>query len=285
MILVTASNGHLGQAVITALLKKTSTDQIIASAREVGKLSQTSEKGIVCRRVDYDDPSTLESACADISTVILIPSPAPKTQRIQQHRHVIAAAQANKVRTVVFVSFIDVRENSPLSYAHIFSDTEKALAVSGLAWTNMRMPYYTDNLLHWLPASLERGEFFSSAGEGRMPYVTQADLAESIAKVSTTEGHTGKTYELTGPDALSYDDIASLASEIYGKAVRYKSLTAEEYQRWLTNSGATEYRIENALGLAAAIKEGAFDRVTNHAEQLTGHAPESVKSFFKRHHL
>ena len=118
-----------------------------------------------------------------------------------------------------------------------------------------------------------------------MPYVTQADLAESIAIVATKEGHTGKTFELTGPAALNYNDIAMIATEIYGKAVTYQSLTPEEYQNWLRRTGATEYRIETALGLAAAIQEGTFNHVTNHVEQLTGHAPESVESFFKRHPL
>ena len=181
---------------------------------------------------------------------------------------------------------MDARADSPLPYAHIFADTETTLAESTLSWTNMRMPYYIDNLLYWLPESLETGNIFSSAGDGRMPYVTQADLAESIATVATTtEKHAGKTYELTGPESLGYDDLATLASEIYGKPVTYTVLTAEEHQRHLLESGVTEYRIEIALGLASAIKEGAFDRVTDHVEQLTGHTPESVKSFFERHPL
>ena len=127
MILVTAANGHLGQEVISALLQQTSADQILASARDLGNLSATADKGLKWRRVDYDDPGTLESACQGIHTLILIPSPAPKMQRIRQHRQVIAAAQTHHVRTIVFVSFMDVREDSPLSYAHIFADTEKSL--------------------------------------------------------------------------------------------------------------------------------------------------------------
>ena len=286
MILVTAANGRLGQEIIMALLKKTSADHIVAAARDPDKIVDTAAQNIQCRRADYDDPSTLRSACANIDTLILVPSPAPKTQRIQQHRDVIAAAQSHNVRTIVFVSFMDARADSPLPYAHIFADTENALVESMLSWTNMRMPYYIDNLLYWLPESLETGDIFSSAGDGRMPYVTQADLAESIATVATTtEKHTGKTYELTGPGSLSYDDLATLASEIYGKPVTYKALTAVEHQQSLRHSGVTEYRIEIALGLAAAIKEGAFDRVTNHVEQLTGHAPESVSSFLKDHPL
>ena len=286
MILVTAANGRLGHEIIMALLKKTSADRIVAAVRDPSKFVNTTAQNIQCRRADYDDPNTLKSACANIDTLILVPSPAPKTQRIQQHRDVIAAARSHNVGTIVFVSFMDARADSPLPYAHIFADTENALAESTMSWTNMRMPYYIDNLPYWLPESLETGDIFSSAGGGRMPYVTQGDLAESIATVATTtEKHTGKTYELTGPESLSYDDLATFASKIYGKPVTYKALTAEEHHQYLRNSGATEYRIEIALGLATAIKEGAFDRVTSHVEQLTGHAPESVKSFFKRHPL
>ena len=284
MILVTAANGRLGQAIMRALLRKTSADCIVAAARDPEKIVKAAAQNIQCRRADYDDPSTLRPAFANIDTLILVPSPAPVTQRIQQHRDVITAARSHHVGTIVFVSFMDARADSPLPYAHIFADTEQALAESTLSWTNMRMPYYIDNLLYWLPESLETGNIVSSAGGGRMPYVTQADLAESIATVATTtEQHAGKTYELTGPESLNYDDLAMLASDIYGKPVTYMALSAEEYQQSLRQSGATESRIEIALGLAAAIKEGAFDRVTSHVEQLTGHVPESVTTFFKRH--
>lgn len=283
MILVTAANGHLGQAIIAALLKRISAAQIIAAARDLSKLAETIGPAIEYRKADFDDPDTLGPACVGADTLILIPSPAPKDQRIRQHRNVIAAAEAAGVASIVFISFMDARSESPLVYAHIFAHTEAVLAASTLHWTNMRMPLYTDNLLDWLATSLTTGVLFASAGKGRMPYVTRADLAEATAAVATSEGHHKRTYELTGPESLNYDDIVALASEIYGKTISYEDLNAEQHRQRISDTGMAEHHIEGSLGMAATTKEGAFDRLTNHVELLTGHPPETVRSFLQRH--
>lgn len=285
MILVNAANGHLGRAITSALLKKTDVSHLVLAARNSAKLEASEASGISYREADYDSPDSMLAACEGISTVILIPSPAPKEQRIQQNRNVIEAAKLAGVSHLVMVSFMDARENSPLTYAATFYDAEKMLATSGLNWTIMRMPVYIDSIINWLPDSLANGVIFASSGDGKMPYLTRADLAESIAVVATEKGHEGKTYELTGTKALSYADVAKLASEVYGKSVVYEDLTPEAHYERIKNSGAPEYMLRGAIGMSASTKEGTFNHVTNHVEQLTGHKPESLRSFLKRHPL
>ncbi len=285
MILITAANGHLGQEIVAALLKKTKASELVAAARNPEKLTETAAQGIKCRMADYDEPDSLNAAFRGIKTLILIPSRAPKDQRIQQHRNAIREAENASVDTIVFVSFIDAREHSPLTYAQIFADTEKVLSQSSLSWTIVRMPLYTDSMLEWLPKSLETGVLSESAGDGQMNFLTRADLAESIAVVATEGGHAGKTYELTGPEALSNYDLVDLASEIYEKPMFYDDLSPDEYYQHLKKRGMPEYLVEGAVGMAAAAKEGTFERITDHVQALTGHPPESVKSFLQRHPL
>ena len=115
MILVTAAKGRLGQEIIMALLKKISADHIVAAARDPDKIVDAATHKIQCRKADYDDPNTLKSACANIDTLILVPSPAPKTQRIRQHRDVIAAARSNNVCTICFCQFYGCTSRFPVA--------------------------------------------------------------------------------------------------------------------------------------------------------------------------
>jgi NAD(P)H dehydrogenase (quinone) len=282
MIIVTGANGKLGQEIVAALINRTTADKIVASARDPQKLEHHEAAGIGIRRADYDDVNSLVRAFDEIETLILIPSVAPIEQRMQQNRNVIEAAKATGISRIVFLSFMDVREDSPLPYAKAFADTEKALAESGLPSTNLRMSLYMDNFFDWPPFQVRDGAISLAAGDGRVAYISRADLADAAAAVAVNGGHVGMTYEMTGPASLNYDEVTAILSEVRGEPIRYNPITPDEHYALVSGLGIPEYLAKGSLGMAAACKQGAFDRVTSHVEDLTGQAPEDFLSFMNR---
>ena len=282
MIIVTGANGKLGQEIVAALLNRTTADKIVASARDPKKLEHHGPSGIDIRQADYDDPGSLVRAFNGIETLVLIPSAAPIEQRMQQNRDVIAWAESAGVGRIVFLSFMDVREDSPLPYAKAFADTEKALVDSGLSSTNLRMSLYMDNFFDWPPFQVRDGAISLAAGDGRVAYISRADLADAAAAVAVTGGHASKTYEMTGPAALNYNEVTAILSEVRGEPIRYNPITPDEHYALVSGLGIPEYLAKGSLGMAAACKQGAFDRVTSHLEDITGHAPEDFLSFMNR---
>lgn len=283
MIMVTGANGALGGEIVTSLLKITSADNLAASARKLQTMGEQKSIGIEIRQVDYDDCNTLTTAFEGIETLVLVPSAAPIEQRMQQNRDVIAAAKASGVSRIVFLSFMDVAEDSPLSYAKAFADTEKALAESGVAFTNLRMALYMDNFLDWPIFQVRDGAISLAAGDASVAYVSRTDLADAAAAVALKGGHDGKIYDMTGPASLNYDEVSTILSEVRGETIRYNLITEEEHYARAIAMGIPEYLCKGSLGMARTCKQGAFNRVTSHIEDIIGHPPEDFLSFMARY--
>jgi len=283
MIMVTGANGALGGEIVTSLLKITTADNLVASARDPQTMGEQQSMGIEIRQVDYDDTNTLSTAFEGIQVLVLVPSAAPIEQRMQQNRDVIAAAKASGVSRIVFLSFMDVGEDSPLPYAKAFADTEKALAESGVLFTNLRMALYMDNFLDWPLFQVRNGSLSLAMGDARLAYVSRTDLADAAAAVALKGGHDGKTYDMTGPASLSFDEVSAVLSEVRGETIRYNRITEEEHYALAVATGMPEYLCKGSMGMVKTCKQGVFDRVTSHIENIISHPPEDFLSFMTRY--
>lgn len=282
MIIVTAANGHLGKDTIEALLKQTSADNIVAAARDPKNLELHKPSGIGIRRADYDEPESLEEAFKGMDTLILIPSSVPIEQRIEQNNNVIAAAKSCGISKILFIGLLDAGEDSPLPWAKAVAATEQALADSGIPSTNLRMSLYMENFYEW-PVFLARDGAISLAAEdGRVAYAARTDMADATAAAALGDGHAGKTYELTGPASLNYDEVTAILSEVKGEPVRYNRISSDELYDRVIKLGAPEYLAKGSIAMSEVCKNGAFDVVTSHIEELTGHAPVDFLNFVKQ---
>lgn len=124
-------------------------------------------------------------------------------QRTAQHRNVIQAAIAAKVKFIAYTSLLHA-DKSPLALADEHIETEKMLAESGIPHTLLRNGWYTENYLASVPAALKHGVFIGAAGEGKIASAMRADYAAAAARVICEEGHAGNVYELAGDDARHY---------------------------------------------------------------------------------
>src|SRR5439155_6799006 len=100
-------------------------------------------------------------------------------------------------------------------------ETDELLKASGVPWTILRPNSFHQNLL-WSAASIrERGEFHLPLRDARQSLVDVRDLAAVAERALTEPGHEGKTYDFTGPESLSYADVAATLSAVRGRPVRY----------------------------------------------------------------
>lgn len=240
-IAVTGSTGQLGRLVIAELVKKVSSDGIVALARSPEKASGL---GVKVREADYNSVESMEKALEGIDTLLLISS-SEVGHRAEQHRNVIKAAQAAGVGRIVYTSLLHA-DTSPLSLAGEHKETEAMLKASGLRYTILRNGWYTENYTGSIPAALANGAFVGSAGDGRISSASRADYASAAVAVLTGEGHDGKTYELSGDDSYTLADLAAELSRQTGKDIPYRNLPEAEYAGILRGAGLPE-------GLASAI--------------------------------
>lgn len=108
---------------------------------------------------------------------------------------------------------------SPIGRAHY--EVESALQESGMAWTILRPHVFMQNFLDMAPTIAREGKIRAASGEGKIPFVDARDIAAVAAVTLTAAGHEGKKYVLTGPEALSYGEIAKIIGDTIGKRVDY----------------------------------------------------------------
>jgi NAD(P)H dehydrogenase (quinone) len=235
MIVVTGASGKLGHHVIHELLKKAPAGQIVAAVRNVNKASDLAALGVEVREADYGKPETLRAAFAGADKVLLISSN-ELGQREAQHRAVIDAAVAAKVKLFAYTSLLRA-DTSPLLLAPEHLVTETAIRSSRLPFVMLRNGWYLENHLEALSPALAHGAIQGAAGQGRFSSASRQDYAAAAAAVLTGQGHENKVYELAGDQSYSLPELAQAVQHAAGKPVVYRNLTPSEYEAVLVGFG------------------------------------------------
>ncbi|ENH0996033.1 SDR family oxidoreductase [Salmonella enterica] len=260
MIAITGATGQLGQHVIENLLKTTPASHLVAIVRNPKKAAPLSQRGIAVRQADYANEAALTTALQGVDKLLLISS-SEVGQRTAQHRNVIQAAIAAKVKFIAYTSLLHA-DKSPLALADEHIETEKMLAESGIPHTLLRNGWYTENYLASVPAALKHGVFIGAAGEGKIASAMRADYAAAAAaaRVIREEGHAGNVYELAGDDAWTLSQLADELTHQSGKKIVYQNLSEVDFAAALKGAGLPDGLADMlANSDAGAAKGGLFD--------------------------
>ena len=256
MIVVTGATGQLGRLVIASLLKKVPAASIVAAVRNVEKAKDLKAQGVQVRHADYTQPVTWEAALKDADKVLLISS-SEIGQRAKQHRSVIDAAKRAGVKLLAYTSVLHA-DTSVLGLAAEHRETEAYIRASGVPFVLLRNGWYTENYTAGIPTALSLGAVYGSAGDGHISSATRADYAEAAARVLSTEGQAGKTYELAGDTAYTLSVFAAEISRQNGKAVNYVNLPEAEYKKALLGAGLPEFVAELLANSDTGASKGAL---------------------------
>ncbi len=269
----------MGRQVVELLLQKGG-DKVIAGTRKPEKLADLAAKGLTIRSADFEDAKGLETALAGVDRVLIISTDAIDRpgRRIAQHKAAVAAAASAGVKHIVYTSMPNP-ETSPVIFAPDHLGTEQAIKASGVAHTILRNCWYMDFLVPGLAFAVSSGKLISATGDGAAPYVTRADCARAAAAALASTDTSSKTYNITGPDLVTYADLAKLAGELTGHAVVYEPVTPEERTAQLIAAGTPEPIAKILISSQMAISQGKMGTPTDAVKELTGKAPVSVREY------
>jgi NAD(P)H dehydrogenase (quinone) len=283
-LLVTGASGHLGRRVVELLLEAKA-GHIIATTRSPEKLADLAERGVEVRQADFDQPEALAAAFAGADCLLLISTDVLMVpgQRLAQHRAAVEAAVQAGVKHVVYTSLTRPEPGSPITFAGDHYGTEQALAASPLDWTILRNNLYTDTLLLRLPQAVATGQLVAAAGDGGVGYVTREDCARAAAAAlsATTSGRT--TLDITGPEVVTYTELAQIAGDITGRPVSYIDVPLEEIVKGMVGAGLPQRLAETLASFHTATAQGTLAIATDTVTELTGTPPQSVRDFLAAH--
>ena len=282
-ILITGASGKLGRETLDFLLASGKDPaRIIATTRDVTKLADYAEKGVVVRQADFNAPETLGPAFAGAERVAIISTDAvaPGTDRVAQHTAAVDAAKAAGARHIIYTSLPNP-EDSLISFAGDHLGSEKAVKDSGLGYTILRNTWYQENLLMSLPQALEHGVIMSTAGNGKLSYVAHEDCARALAAALLAETDESAIYTLVGPEGHTIEDVAALAREFSGKPLAVQHVDSAALRKTLEGAGLPPFLVDMLVSTDDNIRAGNFDIVNDDFERLTGRKPKPLSSFFE----
>ncbi|HEY0005101.1 MAG TPA: SDR family oxidoreductase [Pyrinomonadaceae bacterium] len=275
-ILVTGATGTVGSLLLDQL-SGTGAD-FRALVRNEAKAEKLRAGGVEVAQGDFEQPQTLAPALEGIDRIFLLSTPGPEQVRLQQN--MIEAARRAGVRRIVKLSAIGAGPDAP-TLLHDHYLIEQAIEQSGIAFTHLRPNGFMQNAFMFAHSIREQGVFYGSLRAAKVSYVDARDIAAVAKAVLTEEGYDGKAFDITGPQALSYDELAAEFSSVLGREVRYVDVSMEAVRAGMIGVGLSEWLADALVGLFDFYREGSAAHVSNAVRRITGREAMTFSQFAK----
>jgi uncharacterized protein YbjT (DUF2867 family) len=278
MILVTGATGTVGSEAVRLLsARRRPTRALVRDPARVADRDDLADE-IEIVTGDFDRRDTLDAALRGVDTVILV-SPAVPAQEIE----VIDSAARQGVTHLVKITS-KASADSPVDRRRGQARIEAHLASTGLAYTLLRANAYMQNLFALAPMVKQTRGFVMSAGDGKVGMIDARDVAAAASAIATAPtAHANRTYCLTGPDLITYTDIAQELSAALGHEVEYRQLRTDEHRAAMIRAGVPEAVATSNAQAFGLIAEGDAAWLTDDVVAVTGTAPRSLHSFITQH--
>ncbi|MFI8263566.1 MULTISPECIES: SDR family oxidoreductase [unclassified Streptomyces] len=241
MILVTGATGTIGNTVIRHLPAGLA---VRVMSREPARVTGASATAEIVRG-DYGDPPSLARALDGVRTALLV------TSRVgDDDERFVRAARSAGVRHVVKLSAAAVEDAGAQDLITRWQRAnEELLRGSGMRWTLLRPRAFMSNTLSWAPSIRSDDVVRALYGASANACVDPRDVAQVAVRALTEEGHAGRSYTLTGPEAISAAEQTAHLSELLGRPLRFEELPLERARAAMCRRHPSE--------LAEALLDGA----------------------------
>jgi NAD(P)H dehydrogenase (quinone) len=275
-VVVTGVTGGLGGRVARRLAERGVGQRLVA--RDPGRAPELA--GAEVAAGSYDDRDSLRRAFDGAGTLFMV-SASEDPDRLRLHANVVGAATDAGVERIVYTSFFGAAADCSFTFGRDHWHTEELIKGSGLRFTMLRDNLYLDFLPLMVGAD---GVIRGPAGDGRVAAVARDDIADVAAAVllEGDDRHDGRSYDLTGPEALTMAEAAQRLSELAGRTVTYHPETLEEAYASRASYGAPDWEVDGWVTTYVAIANGELEAVSGDVAAVAGHPPMALDDFLRR---
>lgn len=301
MYVVTGAGGYIGAAVVEYLMEDgVPPGQIRVTSRNEETLEKWRARGVDACKADFNDQAALTEAFRGADHLFMVSTMEAGPNRQRQHTNAVAAARAAGVGHIVYTSFLNTEKPHVNSFEVADHKlTERLIRDSGMRWNFLRNNQYADAMAENQAAiAITSGKSIGNTGGGRVGFVARDDVAAVAAKLLQGKGEPDTAYEVTGPEALDYRQVAQLIQELSGAHFDVIDLTDEQmYAMWDSlgvpreatgdfSRSPVPWCSDGMVSFGRMIREGHLDVVTDVVERFTGRKPKSLRTLMlERRHL
>jgi uncharacterized protein YbjT (DUF2867 family) len=276
LILVIGGRSKIGAALIAELLDRGQQVRVLTRA---GESAAALPDGAEAVTGDLADEGSLVAAMTGADRVFLLSSPHPDA--VRWHHNAIDAARRTEVQLLVRSSILGADRESAAEFISAHTDCDRYLEESGLPYAIVRPNLFLQNIPESTIPSIDgTGTFYADAAQARISMVDTRDVGAVAAVVLTEPGHAGAGYDVTGPEALSYDDVAAKLTETMGRRISYADVPDDAVRQALLGAGLTPWFAGALVGLYQDYRRSGTDgyaaQVTGTVAELTGRPARSL---------
>jgi len=232
-------------------------------------------------RFDWSDPASYQLALDRVGAMYLV-APANDLEPLAAMQPFIDRAIDSGVERFVLLSASSLEAGGPM-----MGDVHRYLRDHAPGWFVLRPTWFMQNFSEQqhLPTIRDEHAIYSATGEGRVPFIDAEDIAAVATAALTDRDFPNGEAILTGPNSLSYDDVAGMLSNKLGFTITHHHLSHQQLTERLELSGLSKSYAEVLAGMDAQIAMGSEDRVTDAVIRLTGKPPRDFASFVSQNIL
>jgi uncharacterized protein YbjT (DUF2867 family) len=277
MILVVGATGTVGCEVVGALRARGAPVRALVHDAARGRSALGEE--VALAEADLGDATAVRRALDGVERVFLLTANGPA--QLDHERAVLDAAAAAGAQLIVKLSAISADPGSASSFLAAHGRAEALLARSGLPAVVLRPNFYMSGLLASADTVRGQGRIYGSFGDGRIAMVHPRDVGEAAAAALLDAGHAGRTYALSGPEAVTYAEAAARLGEVLGRPVEYVDVPPDGMRGALTAAGLPGWLVEGIVEIQAQVRAGIGATPTDGIAVLTGHPPRDLDAYLR----
>ncbi len=251
-----------------------------ALVRDAKKAAALAAKGVELAIGDFETPASLQGALDGVTSVFLVTPPHPDASGMVDRFLAVATRSPLRPR-IVRLSAIKGSDHGPTDNTRTHGRADRAIQDSGLPYVILRPNYFMQNLFGSAESILSQGMMFQGTGDGRIGFIDVRDIADVAAAVLLDTQWDRGIFELTGPESISYGDVAKLIGEALGREVKYVPVTPEQVRESIVKLGWGDWVAGIMADYSAAYAKGWGDFTTTFVAKIAGHPARSYATFLR----
>ena len=279
MILVTGATGRIGRRVVERLSEAGQVIRVLVRDRQ--KAQDLFADGVELCEGNLSDYEAVQAAVAGAGAVMLL-SPVAPDQVVLQGNVVTAALAAGKPY-IVKISGLGTALDSPVDSGRWHAETELQIQSAGLPYTFLQPLFFMQNLAFQFDSARSKGLIRAGVGDARIAMIDVEDIADFAAKL-LVDGNLlrDESVVLSALESVTYHDVASALTEVFGREVRYKQQSLDKVKRSLQASGQPAWHIDILLQFNQAFLEGKGDVTNSIVADILGRPPTTLLQYLRR---